>query len=136
MRWIKKGVIFTVADQHDWMAHHASVPVADKVDDRTLRIYFGPRDRQGRTRTTFIDVDIDDPARTLRVHDRPVLDLGRTGTFDDSGAMPSCIVDQDGVKYLFYIGWNRAVSPSSACSRGRSSIARRSNRISARRPGR
>jgi hypothetical protein len=110
MRWIKKGVIFTVADQHDWMAHHASVPVADKVDDRTLRIYFGPRDRQGRTRTTFIDVDIDDPARTLRVHDRPVLDLGRTGTFDDSGAMPSCIVDQDGVKYLFYIGWNRGVT--------------------------
>ena len=75
MRWTKKGVIFTAANQYEWMAHHACVPVADKVDERTLRIYFGPRDRQGRTRTTFIEVDLDNPARVLRVHDRPVLDL-------------------------------------------------------------
>ena len=46
MRWEKKGRIFTAANQHEWMAHHASVPIADKVDDRVLRIYFGPRDRQ------------------------------------------------------------------------------------------
>jgi hypothetical protein len=110
MKWSKKGVIFSVARQHEWMTHHACVPVADKVDDHTLRIYFGPRDSQGRTRTTFIDVDIDNPARVLRVHDRPVLDLGKPGTFDDSGAMPSCIVNDGGLKYLFYIGWNRGVT--------------------------
>ena len=110
MRWTKRGVIFTAAHQYEWMAHHACVPVADKVDERTLRIYFGPRDRQGRTRTTFIEVDIDNPARILRVHDRPVLDLGKIGAFDDSGAMPSCIVNHDGAKYLLYIGWNQGVT--------------------------
>lgn len=110
MRWKKKGVIFSAAGQYDWMAHHACVPIADKINDEVLRIYFGPRDLQGRTRTTFIEVEADNPSNVLYVHDQPVLGLGELGTFDDSGAMPSCIVDHDGKKYLFYIGWNTAVT--------------------------
>jgi predicted GH43/DUF377 family glycosyl hydrolase len=110
MRWEKKGLIFRTDNNHPWMMHHACVPVADKVNDKVLRIYFGPRDSQERTVTTFIEVDIDDPSRVLYVHDRPVLSLGRLGTFDDSGAMPSCIVDHEDRKYLLYIGWNRSVT--------------------------
>jgi hypothetical protein len=44
------------------------------------------------------------------VHDRPVLGLGKLGCFDDSGAMPCSIVNHEGRKYLFYIGWNRGVT--------------------------
>ena len=110
MRWEKKGLIFRTDNNHPWMRHHACVPIADKVSDKVLRIYFGPRDDQQRTVTTFIEVDIDDPARVLYVHDRPVLSLGQRGAFDDSGAMPSCIVDHAGRKYLLYIGWNRGVT--------------------------
>ncbi len=36
--------------------------------------------------------------------------LGRPGTFDDSGIMPSWIVTQENKKYLYYIGWNVEVS--------------------------
>jgi hypothetical protein len=32
MRWVKKGRIFNAAHQYDWMAHHVSVPTADKID--------------------------------------------------------------------------------------------------------
>ncbi len=80
------------------------------VGEDTVRIYFGPRDEQGRTRTTFIEADADDPAQVRSVHDRPVLDLGRLGAFDDSGAMPGCVVDVDGEKWLYYIGWSPAVT--------------------------
>jgi hypothetical protein len=92
------------------MAHHASVPIADKIGDKILRIYFGPRDAEGRTVVAFIEVDADNPTRVLAVHDRPVLGLGELGAFDDSGAMPSCIVNRAGRKYLFYQGWNRGVT--------------------------
>lgn len=108
--WVKKGRIFTVDGNHDWMLHHASQPIADKVSDEVLRIYFGPRDAQERTRTTFIEVEADDPRNVLYVHDEPVLDLGRLGTFDDSGVMPSCIVNHGDRKYLYYNGWNRGVT--------------------------
>lgn len=110
MRWEKKGLIFRTDNNYPWMAHHACVPIAEKVDDKVLRIYFGPRDRQGRTVTTFIEVEADNPSHVLYVHDRPILSLGRLGAFDDSGAMPSCIVNQNGKKYLFYIGWNQGVT--------------------------
>jgi len=110
MRWVKKGRIFSADNQYDWMAHHASVPIADRLDDGVLRIYFGPRDRQGRTRPAFIDVEADNPLNVLYVHDRPLLDLGKPGAFDDSGVMPSCVVSVGGRKYLYYTGWNRAVT--------------------------
>lgn len=110
MKWRKRGVIFNVDRQNEWMVHHACVPVADKIDNGRLRIYFGPRDDQGRTRTTYIEVEADNPANVLYVHNRPVLDIGKLGTFDDSGAMPSCIVNHAGRKFLYYIGWNRGVT--------------------------
>jgi hypothetical protein len=68
MRWIKKGLIFTSEHQYEWMAHHACVPVTDRVNDEVLRIYFGPRDHQGRTRTSFIDVEADNPSHVIHVH--------------------------------------------------------------------
>ena len=57
MKWEKKGVIFTPDHNFEWMAHHACVPIADKLNDEMLRIYFGPRDQEGRTTTTFIEVE-------------------------------------------------------------------------------
>ena len=110
MEWVKRGVIFNVDGQYPWMAHHACVPVPDLIDDHRLRVYFGPRDERGRTRVGFIEVDPADPSRLLHLHDRPALDLGRLGTFDDSGAMPSCIVNDGDDKYLYYIGWNPGVT--------------------------
>jgi hypothetical protein len=110
MKWVKKGLIFKAEGQHEWMAHHASVPIAVPVDDRVLRVYFGTRDVNGKSSTAFIEVEADNPRRVLYVHDRPVLSPGTLGAFDDDGAMPSCIVNRGGKKYLFYIGWNRGVT--------------------------
>jgi|SRR5262245_670092 len=110
MQWEKRGLIFRVDNHYPWMVHHACVPTAEKISDKVLRIYFGPRDAENRTVVAFIEVDADNPSHVLRVHDRPALGLGDVGTFDDSGAMPCCIVNQGGRKYLFYVGWNRCVT--------------------------
>lgn len=112
MKWIKKGLVFKPDNNFEWMVHHACVPIADKVNDEVLRIYFGPRDKYNRTVTTFIEVEADDPSNVLYVHDKPVLSLGKLGCFDDSGAMPSCIVNYKNKKYLYYIGWNIGVTVS------------------------
>lgn len=110
MKWIKRGLIYRTDERDGRARGYASVPTADEVVDGRLRIYFGPRDSSGRTFTTFIDVEAANPANVLYVHDRPVLEPGKLGTFDDSGVMPSCIVNHEGRKYLYYIGWNRGVS--------------------------
>src|SRR5262245_55624527 len=109
MKWIKKGLIFTPDRRYDWMSSHASIPVVDEARQGVLRIYFGTRDKEGRSQTSFIEVEADHPDNVLYVHDRPLLALGRPGTFDDSGIMPSWIVNDGERKYLYYIGWNPEV---------------------------
>ena len=108
MKWEKKGVIFRVDNnsEYDWMVSHAQIPVAHVLDDRIVRIYFGTRDQYNRTSTTYIEVEADNPSHVLYVHDRPILSPGKLGTFDDSGAMPSCVVHHEGRTYHYYIGWN------------------------------
>jgi len=112
MKWIKKGLIFKPDHHFPWMVSHASMPVVDAVDETTLRIYFAARDSQGRSQPTYIEVDADDPGRVLYIHDKPILPLGALGTFADNGIMPSWIVEYQGVKYLYYIGWNPQVTVS------------------------
>jgi hypothetical protein len=110
MRWLKKGLVFASSGIFDWMVSHASIPVVDRLNDDVLRIYFGARDAQGRSLPGYIEVEADDPRRIRYVHDKPVLPLGKLGAFDDDGIMPCSIVNYDGRKYLYYIGWNRRVT--------------------------
>jgi len=118
MKWIKKGLIFKSENNYPWMVSHAQVPIVEKADNKRLRIYFGTRDGQNRTTVTFIEVDADKPDKVLYIHDRQVLGLGKLGCFDDSGAMPSCIVNRDTEKWLYYIGWNIGVTVSYRLSIG------------------
>lgn len=106
MKWIKHGLIYCVSGASDWAWSHAHKPAVLFLDDDTLRIYFGVRDKLNRTRTTFIDVDQANPLKILYEHDKPVLDLGKIGTFDDAGANVSCLVRRNDVIYMYYIGWN------------------------------
>jgi hypothetical protein len=110
MKWIKKGVIFAPDHNYDWMVSHASVPVVDNARPGVLRIYFGTRDEGGRSQTSYIEVNARKPEEVLYVHDKPILPLGRPGTFDDSGIMPSWLVNHENKKYLYYIGWNVTVN--------------------------
>lgn len=110
MKWIKKGVIFAPDRNFDWMVTHASLPVVDEVRSGILRIYFGTRDGNGRSQTSYLEVDAARPENVRYIHDQPILSLGRPGTFDDSGVMPSWIVNHQNKKYLYYIGWNLKVS--------------------------
>ena len=106
MNWKKKGLIFQVDNHYDWMVSHAQVPIVEKNGNDKLRIYFGTRNRQNQTATAFIDVDLNNPLKVLYIHDHPVLSIGKPGSFDDSGAMPSWLIDRDEKKLLYYIGWN------------------------------
>lgn len=112
MKWIKKGLIFAPDNQFDWMVSHASIPIVDKIDPNVLRIYFGTRDKQGRSLPTYLEVEADNPQNILYIHNNPLLPLGKLGTFDDNGVMPCWLVNHDQKKYLYYLGWNPKVTVS------------------------
>jgi hypothetical protein len=105
MQWRKQGLILGPQPRLAWMQTHAMVPLADHIGGDRYRIYFSGRDRDNRSHIGYAEIGLDRPERILTVSELPVLSPGELGCFDDSGVTPSWLVDHDGVKYLYYIGW-------------------------------
>lgn len=105
MRWIKRGRILAPDGARSWRRSHAAVPTVDVLAEERLRVYYAGRDECNRSHTSFVELDAGDPSRILYEHPEPILPLGELGAFDDCGIMPSWIVEHQGLKYLYYIGW-------------------------------
>jgi hypothetical protein len=112
MRWKKLGQIFVADGQSEWLHSHGVVPIARPLGDHLYRIYFNPRDRHNRSNVSWLDIDIRDPTRVLRLSKTPVLKPGPSGFFDDSGAMGCWIINHGGIERLYYQGWNLGVTVS------------------------
>ena len=86
--------------------HHSQVPVVDILENR-FRVYYSTR-IEGKSVPMWVDLDLTDPSIILEESKQPILDLGNPGSFDWSGVMPTDIITlEDGIKYLYYIGWSR-----------------------------
>ena len=105
---VNRKFLFNVSNKYGWDNSHCHKPTPLIIDSETIRVYFGTRDDKNRTRTTFVDLDASD-VYNLKVtyeHDKPVLNLGKIGTFDDSGVNVCSILKKDIYIYMYYIGWN------------------------------
>lgn len=105
VRWNKQGLVFNTDGRFPWAVTHACVPTALVLEDR-IRLYIAPRNAKGQSMTSFIDLDRADPGKVLYVHDRPILELGDLGCFDDCGIMPGSVVRDGDTVWLYYVGWN------------------------------
>lgn len=109
MQWRKKGLIFCCEGQHDWMVSHASLPVTFHLKDDLYRIYFASRDKNNRSHIGYIELELTNPKKILYLSDKPVLQPGPLGYFDDHGVYASSIVQFKNQLYLYYIGWNPGI---------------------------
>ncbi|HEX7670611.1 MAG TPA: hypothetical protein VF395_13550, partial [Polyangiaceae bacterium] len=110
MGWRRLGQIFCAHGQRPWMASHAAVPFAERVEGDLFRIYFSSRDGSHRSHTGWVLIDIKEPSRILELSPAPVIAPGELGCFDDSGAMATWITSIGTTRYLYYIGWNLGVT--------------------------
>lgn len=106
IQWKKRGLIYTIDERLPWARSHAQIPTAGGVNGDTLQILFSSRGAGNRSAIARLDVRSDAPDQILYIKPDPVLPLGDAGTFDDCGMMPSSVVEFDGIRYLYYIGWN------------------------------
>jgi predicted GH43/DUF377 family glycosyl hydrolase len=104
--WTRRGLVYSASGRHGFDHSHCHKPTPVLIDESTIRVFFGVRDARNVTRTTFVDVDAADPTRVTYVHDRPVLDIGKIGAFDDSGANVSAVCRAGDLLYMYFIGWN------------------------------
>lgn len=104
--WEKRGHVYSATGANGFDRSHCHKPTPILLNADTIRVYFGVRDAHNITRTTFVDVAADDPWRVTYVHDRPVIDTGKIGAFDDSGANVSAVCQDGDRMYMYFIGWN------------------------------
>lgn len=111
--WEKQGRVFSPDGRYEWMQSHAQNPTAILLNDR-IRVYVNCRPKRGSDGSmtalpTFVELDAKNPAKILRVNDKPLLGLGEAGTFDQFGAMVRGIVREDDHIKMYYAGWNRCL---------------------------
>jgi predicted GH43/DUF377 family glycosyl hydrolase len=109
MKWLKKGRIFIPNHNFGWMNSHAQIPTVLVKEDR-LRVYFATRPQNNLGLTTFIDLDKRDPRKILYIHDKPILEVGKPGMFDNHGIFPSHVMIVEDRIFLYYVGWYRGTS--------------------------
>ena len=105
--WEKKGLLFKNTNNSWWTKSHVMLPTIDKIYENKFRIYYSSRDKFNRSHIGCSEIEIlNSEIKLIRHYDQPVFSIGELGTFDDNGVTPSCIINHDGYKYLYYIGWN------------------------------
>lgn len=105
--WQKLGLVFKVDNLAPWAATHAMVPTPLLLKDR-IRVFFSSRSTEKKSHIGYVDLDRQDPTKTLGSSSAPVLAPGDPGTFDDSGVTCNCAVDLgNGLVHLYYLGWSQ-----------------------------
>ena len=105
IHWEKEGLIFKLKST---FSSHSQYPVPLKFKN-FIRIFFSTRDKLGRSLPLYIDVS-NDLKKVLFVNKKPILNLEKPGSFDQTGVMPSEIIKVGKLFYLFYVGWNSKVN--------------------------
>jgi hypothetical protein len=108
-KWKKLGLIFAPDGSEELMHSHASVPFVSEIQDDVVTIFFSSRDRNQVSSIFSLDYDLVSK-RISSLQKDPLLSAGDIGTFDDSGVMGCCILEDDNGYKLYYIGWNLGVT--------------------------
>lgn len=108
MKWIKKGLIYAPDKKYWFRQLYGMMPTPEYLEKQNiLRIYFGVTDKERNGRITYLDTDADDPSNIKIISDKFIIDIGCPGLFDDSGVIPSSLLNISGKKYLYYVGFQR-----------------------------
>lgn len=115
-RWHKLGRVFDPAAVNGpaWMREFAQAPATLMLDDR-VRVYFSCRpgpDAHGQyvSHAAYVDLNRANLFEHVGLSQKPVLDLGGLGTFDEFGTYPTSAIRHGGEVWAYYGGWTRCVS--------------------------
>src|SRR4051812_30045161 len=110
MNWQKLGRIFVPDGSVDWMHSHAAVPFIEKLGGDSIKIYFTSRNTANKSLIAWLVIDINNPFHIVELSQKPVLELGALGCFDEDGTMGSQLITINDTSYLYYQGWNLGTS--------------------------
>ena len=114
--WKKLGRVFNPAEIKGkaWMHEFAQAP-AVLVFDKFVRVYFSCRplpDENGQyiSYSAYVDLNRRDLFEIVDIAEKPVLELGSLGSFDEFGTYPISVTRNEDFMMAYYGGWTRCES--------------------------
>lgn len=108
MKWLKKGLIWQPTKDKWWNQKYGILPVPYYIEElNVIRIYFGSADVNTDSRISYIDVSPENPKEIIFEANEPIINIGEIGTFDDSGVVPSCIINIGENTIMYTVGFQR-----------------------------
>jgi len=86
---------------------YSSVPIL--VGKTKKKLIITKRNAQGKSSPFIYDIDLNSFELVLK-KEKPILNIGSEGHFDEDGVMPVCSINLNNKIYLYYIGWNLSIS--------------------------
>ena len=105
MKLEKRGLIYCPQGEHEWEIDTFMTPTACLISEDVIRIWGGVRNASGVSRIKYIDVSAQNPGEILYVSDKPVLDIGAPGCFDDNGVILGDVITVKDKLYMYYVGF-------------------------------
>jgi len=115
-RWKKLGNVFNPQkiEGRNWMKEFAQAPSV-LIFDKFIRVYFSCRpfpDKNGQylSFTGYVDLNRNNLFEVVNISQEPIMQLGKTGTFDEFGMYPTSVIRFGDEIIAYYGGWTRCES--------------------------
>jgi hypothetical protein len=115
-KWKKLGNVFNPSelDTPFWMHEFAQAPHVILFDE-FIRVYFSCRpeiEKSGQyiSYSGFVDFERKNIFNIINISEKPILELGDLGTFDQFGIYPVSVIKNDDKYWVYYAGWTRCKS--------------------------
>lgn len=99
--------VFSPTNYSSWIRNSALTPTPIILEEHAIRVYCGFRDDLGVSRIGFVEVSSSNPTKVLRVSNKPCLDIGRSGCFDDNGVILGDIQVRGSEIWMYYVGFQQ-----------------------------
>jgi hypothetical protein len=115
-KWKKLGKVFN--PQHVegkyWLKEFAQAPSV-LIFDHFIRVYFSCRqlpDKNGQyiSYSAYVDLNRDNLFEIIDLSEKPTIELGELGTFDEFGIYPTSVIRNGQEVWAYYGGWTRCES--------------------------
>lgn len=101
----ERKFIYAPNGEHEWDHNTFTTPHARILNEEVIRVYGGVRDKNGISRIIYLDVSAKKPEDIIKISDKPVLDIGNEGCFDDNGVILGDIIEVGKELYMYYVGF-------------------------------
>lgn len=110
MRWNKLGLVYGPDGSMPWAKSHAMIPTPFRLNAEVIRVFVTFCDTYGVGRPGYVDVSANNPLNVLAVSQKPLLELGKPGTFDENGLLTCSVTDLgNGKLFMYYVGFELGV---------------------------